>query len=286
LQSVQWIGWLLVGGIFIECWLSWRLPTTHKTNEKLHFQWRAYFKGIVLKQNIQRAWKNPIIWLSIIGIAAFSSISLVLLANFPAYLKAMTGETDVRVANGIMALSAVGIVIGSYWAGRVSKGHIETGVIPIGALGICILLFWLPTVTNTLLFALLFTLYGICGGLFLVPLNALIQYHADFSKAGSVLAANNFIQNICMIGFLGLSILAAYLMVPQNLVFYCLGFITFLGTLYTIIRLPQSLVRYVIRTMLTRRYHIEVLGLNNLPSTGGVLLLGNHVSWLVPILKQ
>lgn len=32
--------------------------------------------------------------------------------------------------------------------------------------------------------------------------------------------------------------------------------------------------------MLTRRYRVAVQGLENLPSQGGVLLLGNHISWV------
>ena len=51
---------------------------------------------------------------------------------------------------------------------------------------------------------------GVLGGFFLVPLNALIQFNAGEQGLGRVLAANNFIQNIWMLAFLGITVAAAY----------------------------------------------------------------------------
>ena len=45
-------------------------------------------------------------------------------------------------------------------------------------------------------------LFGFFGGLFIVPLNATIQFFADDRYIGKILAGNNFIQNIFMILFL------------------------------------------------------------------------------------
>jgi len=39
-------------------------------------------------------------------------------------------------------------------------------------------------------------------------------------------------------------------------------------------------VRFVLGRLFASQYRIEVLGLNNLPGQGGVLMLGNHISWL------
>ena len=50
--------------------------------------------------------------------------------------------------------------------------------------------------------ALTFIFIGIAGGMFIVPLNALIQFHADESSIGSVLASNNLVQNIAMLSSL------------------------------------------------------------------------------------
>ncbi len=51
--------------------------------------------------------------------------------------------------------------------------------------------------------ALNFLMIGVLGGFFLVPLNALIQFHAGEQGLGRILAANNFIQNLVMLGVPG-----------------------------------------------------------------------------------
>jgi acyl-[acyl-carrier-protein]-phospholipid O-acyltransferase/long-chain-fatty-acid--[acyl-carrier-protein] ligase len=121
---------------------------------------------------------------------------------------------------------------------------------------------------------------GFLGGLFLVPLNALIQFNAGESGLGRVLAANNFIQNILMLGFLGLTVLAAYLALGGLTLMVALALIALVGAIYTIYELPQSLVRFLIARLVSTQYRLDVIGLRNLPAQGGVLLLGNHISWL------
>lgn len=43
---------------------------------------------------------------------------------------------------------------------------------------------------------------------------------------------------------------------------------------------PQSLARSVVARLFAMRYRLQVQGLEHLPSKGGLLLLGNHVSWI------
>ncbi|MCK5720788.1 MAG: acyl-[ACP]--phospholipid O-acyltransferase [Thiomargarita sp.] len=280
LQSVKYVGFVLIIGAVIEAWLAFQLPSKRETNTKLHFNFSKYVKMQSLRENLTSVWSHQGIRLSIIGLAVFFAINQVLLATFGAHLKDVVGETDTRIANGIMALGGLGIVFGAIFAGKVSKNYIETGIIPLGALGICISLIILPFLRDNLSLSILFVIYGFFGGLFIVPLNALIQYYAKENELGTTLATNNFVQNIFMLSFLGISIGLAYMELSNQTTFYILSIVTFIGTLYAILKLPQSFIRYVITGMLRRRYQIQVVGMKNLPSNGGVLLLGNHVSWL------
>ncbi len=59
-----------------------------------------------------------------------------------------------------------------------------------------------------------------------------------------------------------------------------LGVVALLGALYTLYQLPQSLVRFLIARVMATRYRLNVIGLDNMPAQGGVLMLGNHVSWI------
>jgi acyl-[acyl-carrier-protein]-phospholipid O-acyltransferase / long-chain-fatty-acid--[acyl-carrier-protein] ligase len=280
LQAVRYLGFLLVGGTLLEFWLTFRLPETRPVEATLHFDFKRYLRAEYLRENLYAVWSREGIWLSIIGLSVFYAISQVVLANFGAYLKDVTGGTDTRIANGLMALSGIGFILGSLFAGKVSKNYIETGIIPLGAAGICVTLIILPLLSDYLTLAIVFTAYGFFGGIFVVPLYALIQYLANEDQAGVVMAANNFIQNIFMLIFLGVSILLASLAVSDRVTFYLLAVVTLIGTVYALRKLPQSFVRYLVASLVKQRYRVQVVGMKNLPSTGGVLLLGNHISWL------
>jgi acyl-[acyl-carrier-protein]-phospholipid O-acyltransferase / long-chain-fatty-acid--[acyl-carrier-protein] ligase len=273
------LGWVLVVGALIEVVLAYCLP--QKTpGTPMPFAWPEYASGRYLRRNLHAAWDNQVIWLSIVGLAIFWSIAQVMLASFPAFAKETLGETNTVVIQGMLACTGIGIILGSVVAGRVSRNHIETGLIPVGALGVATALFILPGLGSAWAHGLNFLLLGFLGGIFLVPLNALIQFNAGEQGLGRVLAANNFIQNILMLSFLGLTVLAAYLAIGGLTVMLALALIALAGAIYTLYQLPQSLVRFLIARLMSTHYRLDVIGLKNMPAQGGVLMLGNHISWI------
>ncbi len=274
------VGWFLVGFSLIELALAYRLPEKRPPADEMRFDWASYRRGRYLAQNLGEAYGNQVIWLSIVGLSVFWGISQVMVAAFPAFAKETLGETNTVVIQGAMACSGIGIILGSVIAGRVSRSHIETGLIPIGALGIALGLFLLPGLPSAWAHALNFLMIGVLGGFFLVPLNALIQFNAGDQGLGRILAANNFVQNLVMLGFLGLTVLAALLASGSVLIIQVLGLIALAGAVYTVYKLPQSLVRFLVARIISVRYRLEVIGLRNMPAEGGVLMLGNHISWL------
>jgi len=280
LQAIAPIGWVLVGCALLEFLFTLRLRPTPAEAPALHFDWREYSSGHYLKSNFGKLLENRTIWLSIVGLSVFWGISQVLLAAFPAFAKETLSETNTVVIQGMMACSGIGIILGSLIAGRASRHHIETGLVPLGALGIVLALLLIPQLHSTGLLVIDFLLLGIAGGLFIVPLNALIQFHAKDQELGTVLAGNNWVQNIVMLGFLSLTVLFAIKGIDSTGLFHLLTLTALLGAIYTIYQLPQSLVRYVIARLFSSSYRIQVLGFDNLPGQGGVLMLGNHISWL------
>jgi acyl-[acyl-carrier-protein]-phospholipid O-acyltransferase/long-chain-fatty-acid--[acyl-carrier-protein] ligase len=273
------VGWFLVLGALIELGLAYRLPLT-QPGQELTFAWGDYRSGRYLRQNLRSAWDNRVIWLSIIGLAVFWSISQVILAVFPAFAKETLGETNTVVIQGMLACSGVGIILGSVVAGRASRGHIETALVAIGAIGIAIALFILPGLPTIWMHGVNFLVLGFLAGLFLVPLNALIQFNAGEAGLGRVLAASNFIQNLWMLAFLAITVVAAKAEVGALALMVGLAGVALIGALYTLYQLPQSLVRFLIARLLATRYRLNVIGLKNLPAQGGVLMLGNHISWV------
>jgi acyl-[acyl-carrier-protein]-phospholipid O-acyltransferase / long-chain-fatty-acid--[acyl-carrier-protein] ligase len=273
------LGWMLVAGALVEVVLAYRLP--HKSaGTPMRFAWPDYASGRYLRQNLHAAWDNQVIWLSIVGLAIFWALAQVVLAAFPAFAKETLGETNTVVIQGLLAFTGMGIILGSVVAGKVSRNHIEIGLIPVGALGIAAALFVLPGLGSAWAHGLNFFLLGFLGGIFLVPLNALIQFNAGEEGLGRVLAANNFIQNTVMLAFLGLTVLAAYLQVGGLAVLVALAVVALGGAAYTLYQLPQSLVRFLVARAMAVHYRLNVVGLRNLPAQGGVLMLGNHISWI------
>ena len=280
LERIAPLGWLLVVLASIELVLSYRLPQQSRPDVQKIFSVSRYVKLDYLQQNLRALRGRPVIWLSIVGLSTFWAISQVLLAAFPDFAETRLAETNTLVIQGLLACSGLGIMIGAVLAGRFSQKHIETGLIPLGALGIAITLALLPTLDSYTALAFNFTVLGMMGGLFMIPLNALIQYHAKEQELGTVLAGNNWVQNVTMLSFLGLTVAFAYFGFSSAMLLGLLTLVAVVGTGYTVKQLPHSFVRFLVSLLFKHRYRIDVLHFDNLPARGGVLLLGNHISWI------
>jgi acyl-[acyl-carrier-protein]-phospholipid O-acyltransferase/long-chain-fatty-acid--[acyl-carrier-protein] ligase len=282
LQYVAPLGYLLIGASVLEYLSAKRLVGQAKSiDESLTFETKQYKNLGYLKANLSIIKKNETVWLSILGLSIFWGISQVVVAIFGEYLKGELGITDTVVAQGLLALSGVGIITGSLLAGRFSRRYIETGIIPLGALGIALTVYLLPSLHSQAALGIDLFGFGLFAGLFIVPLNALIQFATPTKMLGKVLAGNNFVQSLSMFLFLVITALFGYLEVSSSTLFYLVATIAFVGMLYTFVKLPQSLVRYLVKVLFRFRYRIAVEGLEYIQPEGkGVLLLGNHVSFL------
>ncbi len=274
------IGWILVLLSSVEALLAFRLPLTRAIQSTAAFKMRSYMDLSYLKQNMKRLRANENIWLSIVGLGIFWGVGQVVVAAFPAHYKAMTGDDNVIVIQAVLAVSAIGLVVGSIVAGRFSRLHIELGIVPVGALGLFAALLLFSGASHLYVMVVASVLFGFFGGLFIVPLNASIQYFADDKELGSILAGNNFIQNIVMVLFLLLAILFVQWGLSSSALFALSAFITLAGTVFAIKKLPHLFVRMLLLPILKTRYKLHVNGLHHLPQSGGVLLLGNHISWI------
>lgn len=279
-QRVAPIGFCLILGSMLELVIAYRLPATNPGDASLRFELSRYRRGDYLKQNFSAIWNHPVIWLCIVGLAIFWAICQATLAIFPAFAKQALSETDTRVIQGLLACAGIGIVVGSGIAGRMSRNYIETGLIPIGALGVAICVGIMPFLSTPLAMGMTFVVLGAAGGMFIVPLNSLIQYHAEENQLARVLAGNNLVGNVVMLSGLALTSVFALFGFGARSLFYGLTLVALGGAIYTLMRLPQSLARFVLARALGVRFQTTVLNYRNVPESGGVLLLGNHVSFI------
>lgn len=216
------LGWGLVGLSLLELWLAWRLPITFPGQPDRRFNWKAYRQGQQLQSNVKQVSTHPIIWFSILGLSLFWALSQTMLAVFPAFAKIVLNENNTIVIQGLLACSGLGIISGSLLAGKMCRQQVHFPIILLGAIGLIAMLFVIPYLSSVLLFALAIIGFGFFGGLFIIPLNALIQIHADIRQLGNVLAANNWVQNLAMTSFLLLTYMVARAGVASALFLQCL----------------------------------------------------------------
>lgn len=280
LKAFAPLGFILIFCSSFEALMTLFLPKKEASDPLSQYHLNQYVRGKYLYSYLSKAASNRVIITCIFGLAVFWAVNQVLLACYGAFLKEEIGAVSVLFAQGSLAMGGVGLLFGALYAGRVSKGFIETGLIPIAALGICLGLLLLPSVGSKFLIVVLFFVYGFFGGMLIVPLNSLIQFNAGHSELGKIISANNFVQNCFMFGFLLLTVLFTLTGVKSIVILYALFVIALGMAIYAILSLPQSLVRYLLYFVVSKFYSLEVYQLNNLPSTGGVLLLGNHISFI------
>jgi MFS family permease len=130
--------------------------------------------------------------LIILGLSSFwmvgSFLQMLLLVHCPKTL----GMTNTQTGY-VLTASALGIGLGSFLAGIISKGKIELGLTPIGGLGMTISLLILFFLQPTgILFGFMIFLTALFCGIYMVPLSASVQNSVEGRKQGDMIAYSNF----------------------------------------------------------------------------------------------
>ena len=280
LENLAPLGWILVLLTVMETLLAFRLPLLKASNAAGKFMLIPFIKGNYLKENLKRVYSNQNIWRSIIGLSAFWGVGQLMVAAFPAHYKMMTADDDAVVIQLVLAVSAIGIVIGSLIAGKLSDHHIELGIVPLGGFGVAFSLAMFSMASEAQTMGLASFLFGVFGGLLIVPLNANIQFFAKDNELGIMMAGNNFIQNIVMVLFLMASIALVKIEMSTIEMFTFAAIMMTIASIYGMITMPHLFIRMIMIPILKFRSKVKVQGIENLPQSGGVMLLGNHISWI------
>ncbi len=222
--------------------------------------------------------RSEIIWLSTVGLGLFWGINHVVMANIGAYLKEAAAVNNAAAVQCLLALGGLGIVVGSFFAGRMSRNYIEIGHIPITVLTMASCIFLFPAFYSLPAVAIFFFLFGLAGGFFIVPLNALIQFNAGEGGVSTVTAASNLVQNLVITVALLTTTVLSFGQVRPTVIFHLLFGVAVICLIYVLWKLPYSFSRFLMMKLFARRYKILVEGIDHLPSEGGALLVGNHVT--------
>ena len=264
----------------------------------IQFKWQPYKQT---KLTLSIAKSDRIVFQCIMAISWFWFLGAAYLTQFPNFTKVYLNGTESAVSF-LLALFSVGIAVGSMACNWLSNHRIEVGIVPFGALGITIFGFLMATSIPTdlprfhtfaefvsydafwpLFFYLL--MIGISGGLFIVPLYALMQHRAKETERAQVIAGLNIFNSLFMVGsaVLGIVCLSVLEMsIPQ--LFALLAILNFLVAAYIFLQIPIFVVRFAMWVVTHTIYRVKHKNLHHLPEHGGTLIVCNHVSYMDSLL--
>jgi len=237
-----------------------------------------------LRAVVESAWRalrgERALWLAMLGTVVFWGLASLLGQDVLVYGKQVLGLDD--TLSGLpYALFAIGVGIGSLLAGRIARGKVEIGLIPLGALGLAFgtgaMGLLAPGRFGTCAWM---AVLGVASGFVVVPLNALVQWHAPAARRGAVIALINGLAFAGILaGNLGCLLLARQGASAATILVVAAA-LTLVGTRWAIWLLPVALMRMLVLLAAHTLYRVRVLGARHVPETGGALLVPNHVSFL------
>ncbi len=221
------------------------------------------------------------LWLAVLGNTYFFALGALVQLLIVIYAKDVLHISDPAKATYLQAAIAIGIGLGSFAAGYLSGGKIETGLIPLGAVGltVCAALLGRNGISFGGVAACLSAL-GFFGGFFIVPVSAMLQHRPAREQKGGILAAANLVSWIGIFLASGIFYLfASVLKLTAPEMFLIVAVATLAATVYLLFLLPDSLLRFVLWCMTNSIYKIRLVGRDNIPAKGGALLVCNHLSF-------
>lgn len=246
---------------------------------------------------VAQARRNRPVWLSALGLSWFWSLGATVIAALPVIAHtALRGEP--AVATLLLTVFAVGVGAGSVLCAKLLKGEVSARYVPFAAIGISVAAIdmalacfaieagnGLPTPLTVLgsvqgwrLMADLLLL-AVCGGLYSVPLYAVIQDRSGHDATSRMIAANNVLNAIAMVA----SALVTGLLLQQGVSFEWIligtAVLNLVVAFIIAALLPQDTLKTIFRAYFRLLHRVEIVGLENYPAEHvRAVVTPNHLS--------
>jgi len=292
------IGAALVGVAFLGYLASRQVPVTKAVDPALTVNFNAWKETWRI---VGFAREDRSVFLSILGISWFWFFGSAMTLQIPAYTRVILHGNE-YITTGLLAAFAIGVGIGSLLCERMSDHRVELGLVPFGSIGLSLfavdLYFAQPYTTSASVNSIAdflarpgswrvlidLCLLGAFGGFYSVPLYALIQQRSRRKHLSRIIAANNIINAIFMVGasLLSIALLSAGLSIPE--LFLVIAALNALVAAYIYTLLPEFLMRFLAWIIISVFYRVRPSGLENIPDEGPAVVVCNHVSFMDPII--
>ncbi len=247
---------------------------------------------------VQFSRQNHSVFLAIMGISWFWFLGAAYLTQLYGFSK-QDLHGDQTVVMCLLAIFSIGVAAGSLLCERLSGHKVELGLVPLGSIGLTLfgidLYFSRPDVSGVELMNIQtflqlpmsykvfvdFLMIGIFGGLYIVPLYAMVQQRSEEAHRSRIIASINILNALFMVvsalaGILFLSVFE--LSIPEFFVILALMNAVVAGYIYTVI--PEFFMRFLIWIITHTMYRVTHTNLHKIPDEGPCVLVCNHVSYM------
>jgi len=276
------------------------IPSTPPHDASLAINWNPLSETL---RNLRLARGDIVVFRSLLGISWMWFFGATFLSQFPSFAKDVL-HGDAHVASLLLVLFSVGVGIGSLMCEMLSRRQVEIGLVPLGAIGMSVFAVDLFFAVGHLAVPVAGTwdlagfvgsgqhvrpmidlfLLSLSAGLYSVPMYALIQMRAPASHRARIIAANNILNALFMIGS---SLIAGALLhfgVSIPGVFLITGIANAVVAGYIFFLVPEYLLRFCAFVLTRVIYRFRIRGEDNIPATGPAIVACNHVSFIDPVL--
>ncbi|MDX1490314.1 MAG: MFS transporter [Pseudohongiellaceae bacterium] len=270
------------------------IPMTPATDPNLKINWNPLSQ---LRTLYQLATQNKAVMQSQLGIAWFWFFGAVILAQIPNYTQFSLGG-DESVTTVILAAFSVGVGAGSLICSRLSAGRVEPGIVPIGAFGISLFTLDLyrlyPNADGGATMGALeflsrgagvhalidIVLIGLFGGIFTVPLYAMVQSRTKSKHLSQIVSAGNILNAFFMVlsGVYAIALLSSGYTIPQLL--FITALVNIAIACYIFKQVPEFIFRATIWLLIRFIYRVRSENVDRIPLYEPSVIVANHVSFV------
>jgi len=268
------------------------IPRKEAVRAKSAVDWNPWRTAL---DNLAAARRDRTVFLSVLGVSWFWFYGVLVLAQVPLYAHDVLHGGGVAVTL-LLTCFSLGVGIGSLWCERLSGRQLEIGLVPLGSIGLTAfgvdLYFATPSAApvGASLMALAsapgiprvlldITLIGITGGLYIVPLYALMQRRTPPELISRVISANSVWNALFMVvaaGF-GAILISTGVSVPTVFLVCALLNLCVAAFIYSLV--PEFLLRFLAWIIARVLYRVRIEGLEHVPTKGAAIVVCNHVSF-------
>ena len=298
-SAKYWIASAVVILAVLGYFSSRYIPISPANDPQLKINWNPFTE---LVNTLKKARSNRPVFLSIMAISWFWFVGASYLTQFPTFAKDYLGGSA-QVVTLLLTLFSVGVAIGSLLCEKLSGHKIELGIVPIGSIGMSVFgidLYFAITSIEVIenMSAMAFieqsgnwrmmldiALISAFGGLFVVPLQALIQNRSEEKMRAQIIAANNVLNALFMVASAIFAILALVVVkISLTEYFLALALMNIVVAGYVYAQVPEFVLRFFIWILSHSMYRVEQKGLEVIPEDGPAVLVCNHVSYVDALL--